>query len=100
MFVGHQERRRILPESSIKDLNRAHETSGNVWRKDDPYLDPIAFPDNVIAIEVKGHHLAGFDDLAIEFAQDIAFAVEKRAADCYASGSSIGSTSPARSGQK
>ena len=64
----------------LEYFGRADEASGTVSRKVDPYLETITLPHEVISIEVEGHHLAGLNDLAIESAQDIALAIDKRSA--------------------
>src|SRR6266536_886319 len=61
---------------------------------DDPDLDTVAFPHNIIGIEVEGHHLAWLDRSA-EFREDIAVAVEELAAnDNYGGGSGVGCRHP------
>src|SRR2546430_12520887 len=62
---------------------------------DDPDLDTVAFPHNIIGIEVEGHHLAWLDGLACKFRKDIAVAVEELAArDNYGCGSGVGCRHP------
>ncbi len=62
---------------------------------DDPDLDTVAFPHNIIRVEVEGHHLAWFDDLARKFRKDIAVAVEEFAAsDNEGCGSGVGYRHP------
>src|SRR2546430_10107070 len=62
---------------------------------DDPYLDTVAFPHDIIGIEVEGHHLAWLDDLACKFRKDIAVAVEELAAlDNEGCGSEVGYRHP------
>src|SRR5205809_2206209 len=61
---------------------------------DDPDLDTVALPNNIIRIEVKRHHLARLDRSA-EFREDIAVAVEELAAiDNYGCGSGVGCRHP------
>src|SRR5205809_8046780 len=61
---------------------------------DDPDLDTVALPNNIIRIEVKRHHLARLDRSA-EFRKDIAVAVEELAAvDNYGCGSGVGCRHP------
>src|SRR5213596_874955 len=61
---------------------------------DDPDLDTVAFPHNIIGIEVEGHHLAWLDRSA-EFREDIAVAVEELdAGDNYGGGSGVGCRHP------
>ena len=62
---------------------------------DDPDLDTIAFPHNIIRIEIEEHHLAWLDDLACKFRKDIAVAVEELAAvDNKGCGSGVGCRHP------
>src|SRR2546430_14026458 len=62
---------------------------------DDPDLDTVAFPHNIIRIEVERHHLAWLDDLACKFRKDIAVAVEEFAAvDNEGCGSDVGCRHP------
>src|SRR5437867_5441697 len=62
---------------------------------DDPDLDTVALPNNIIGIEVEGHHLAWLDGLAFKFHKDIAVAVEELAAhDNYGCGSGVGCRHP------
>ena len=44
-------------------------------------LDTVALPNNIISIEVKGHHLAWLDDLTAELSENVAIAVEKFSPD-------------------
>ena len=61
---------------------------------DAPNLDTVALPNNIISIEVKGHHLAWLDNLAVKSCKDNAIAIEKRAADRYGAGSGVGCRNP------
>ena len=61
---------------------------------DAPDLDAVVFPNNIIGIEVEGHHLAWLDDLAVKLRKDSAFAIEKRPANNDGSGSGVGCRHP------
>src|SRR2546423_597487 len=62
---------------------------------DDPDLDTVVFPNDIIRIEVEGHHLPWLDDLACKFRKDIAVAVEELAAlDNEGCGSDVGCRHP------
>ena len=62
---------------------------------DDPYLDAVPFPNNIIRVEIKRHHLARVDDLPFNFCEDSPFAIEKcHAGNRDGSGPDIGCCDP------
>ena len=53
----------VLPVASSNTSVEGQEAPQIVTGNDDSDLNTFAFPNNVIGIEIEGHHLAWFDDL-------------------------------------
>src|SRR5438093_908407 len=91
LCVRTAEKNRRFPIRVIEHLQTETNIPEMRCLDDDPDLDTVAFPNNVIRIEIEGDHNSWVDEPAVKFREDIAVAVEELAGvDNYGGGSGVG----------